>query len=57
VQPKHAFWSDEMGEFFLKYEDLQRTTNPENVLLSFLQSTYDAAVNTSQWDRAKLERK
>ena len=57
VQPKHAFWSDEMGEFFLKYEDLQKTTNPEKVLLSFLQSTYDAAVNTSQWDRAKLERK
>ncbi len=57
VHPKHAFWSDEMGEYFLKYEDLQKTTNPEKVLLSFLQSTYDAAVNTSQWDRAKLERK
>jgi hypothetical protein len=57
VQPKHAFWSEEMGEFFLKYEDVQRTTNPEKVLLSFLQSTYDAVVNTSQWDRTKLERK
>ena len=57
VQPNHAFWSDEMGEFFLKYEDLQKTANPEKVLLSFLQSTYEAAVNTSQWDRAKLERK
>jgi hypothetical protein len=57
VQPKHAFWSDEMGEFFLKYDDLQNSTNPEKVLLSFLQSTYDAAVNTSQWDQTKLERK
>ena len=57
VQPEQAFWSDEMGEFFLKYEDLQKTSDPEKVLLSFLQSTYEAAVNTSQWDRAKLERK
>ena len=56
VQPKQAFWSDELGEFFLKYEDLQKTTNPEKVLLSFLQSTYEAAVNTSEWDRAKLEK-
>ena len=46
-----------MGEFFLKYDDLQNSTNPEKVLLSFLQSTYDAAVNTSQWDQTKLERK
>lgn len=57
VQPNQAFWSDDMGEFLLKYDDVQKTTNPENVLLSFLQSTYEAAVNTSQWDRTKLERK
>ena len=56
VQPKEAFWSDEMGEFFLKYEDLLKNADPDEVLLSFLQSTYEAAVNTSQWDRAKLER-
>ena len=57
VQPQQAFWSDEMGEFFLKYEDVQKATNPERVLLSFLQSTYDAAVKTSHWDSTKLERK
>ncbi len=56
VEPKQAFWSDEMGEFFLKYEDLLKSPDPEKVLLSFLQSTYEAAVNTSQWDRTKLER-
>ena len=56
VLPPQAFWSDEMGEFFLKYEDVQKAANPEKVLWSFLQSTYDAAVNTSNWDRAKLER-
>lgn len=57
VQPQQAFWSDEMGEFFLKYEDLQKTSDPDKVVLSFLQSTYEAAAKTSQWDRNKLERK
>ncbi len=57
VQPKEAFWSDEMGEFFLKYEDVQKSADPEKVLMSFLQSTYEAAVNTSEWNRDKLERK
>ena len=56
VQPEEAFWSDEMGEYFLKYEDVQKSSNPDKMLLSFLQSTYEAAVNTSEWDRAKLER-
>ena len=57
VQPKEAFWSNEMGEYFLKYEDVQKSTDPEKVLLSFLQSTYEAAVNTADWNRDQLERK
>ena len=56
VQPQQAFWSEEMGEFFLKYEDVQKSEDPEKMLMSFLQSTYEAAVNTSNWDRTKLER-
>lgn len=55
VQPKEAFWSDQMGEFFLKYEDLIRYEDPEKTLISFLQSTYEAACNTSDWDRDNLE--
>ncbi|MEO0572395.1 MAG: DUF5996 family protein [Bacteroidota bacterium] len=57
VHPKQAFWSDDMGEFFLKYEDVQTSETPEKALISFLQSTYDAAANTSGWNRGKLERK
>jgi hypothetical protein len=45
-----------MGEFFLKYEDVRNSANPEKTLHEFLQSTYEAAVNTSEWDRNKLER-
>lgn len=57
VLPKEAFYSPEMGEFFLKYEDVRSSVNPEKTLHEFLQSTYEAAINTSDWDRAKLEKK
>lgn len=56
VSPAEAFYSPEMGEFFLKYEDVQKSAQPEKTLLGFLQSTYEAAVNTSDWDRGQLER-
>lgn len=56
VQPEQAFYSDELGEFLLKYEDVQRSENPERVLQSFLQSTYEAAANTLGWNRENLER-
>jgi hypothetical protein len=56
VQPREAFWSDQMGEFFLKYEDVVKAEDPENVLMRFLQSTYEAAANTSNWNRNALEK-
>ena len=51
VLPKEAFYSEEMGEFFLKYEDVQQSSDPEGMLYAFLQSTYEAAANTSNWNR------
>lgn len=57
VLPKEAFYSPEMGEFFLKYEDVQNSDHPEKTLHDFLLSTYEAACNTSNWDRTKLEKK
>ncbi|MCI4671838.1 MAG: DUF5996 family protein [Bacteroidia bacterium] len=56
VKPKEAFYSHEMGEFFLKYEDVQQSSDPEEMLLSFLRSTYEAAANSSNWDRTALEK-
>ena len=56
VLPKEAFYSPEMGEFFLKYEDVINSDNPEKQLLDFLQTTYEAATRTSNWNRAKLEK-
>ena len=44
-----------MGEFILLYEVVQRSDDPEGVLMQFLQSTYEAAANTANWDRKDLE--
>ncbi len=56
IQPKEAFYSSEMGEFILPYEAVRQADNPDELLLTFLQSTYDAAANLGNWDREALER-
>ena len=56
VLPEQAFYSPEMGEFFLKYEDVRNSKNPEKTLYDFLQSTYEAAATIANWDRNKLEK-
>jgi hypothetical protein len=50
VEPNEAFYSNEMGEFFLLYEVVQRSADPEGILLKFLRSTYIAAAKTGNWD-------
>ncbi|MBL4677435.1 MAG: hypothetical protein JKY70_14705 [Mucilaginibacter sp.] len=51
VLPPQAFYSGEMGEFLLTYEVVQQSANPDEVLLQFMQSTYDAAARTGNWDK------
>lgn len=55
VEPKEAFYSKEMGEFFLPYDVVRQSSDPENMLMLFLQSTYEAAAVTGNWDRKALE--
>ena len=55
VQPDAAFYSEEMGEYFLKYQDVKNSNNPNKTLLEFIQSTYEAAANTGDWNRSELE--
>lgn len=56
VLPEQAYYSQEMGEFFLDYEDVQSSDNPSETLMDFLRTTYEAAAVTGDWDRSKLER-
>ncbi|MCL1466198.1 DUF5996 family protein [Argonema galeatum] len=37
-------------------EAVRQAEDPDAMLLSFLQSTYDAAANLGNWDKAALER-
>ena len=55
VQPAGAFYSAEMGEFFLSYDVVRNADDPASVLMQFLQSTYEAAAQTGHWDQNKLE--
>jgi hypothetical protein len=55
VEPKEAFYSEEMGEFFLLYDVVRTSSDPEETLLRFLNTTYEAAANTGNWDRNALE--
>jgi hypothetical protein len=56
VQPKEAFYSEEMREFLLPYDAVRTAEFPDRVLLAFLQSTYEAAAILGKWDRPALER-
>jgi len=56
VEPSQAFFSEEMGEFFLLYDEVRKAANPETMLMKFLQTTYEAAASTGKWDRKNLER-
>jgi hypothetical protein len=55
VAPSAALFSETLGEFLLPYEAVRRAENPDEILLGFLQSTYEAAANLGGWDRTALE--
>jgi hypothetical protein len=53
--PVEAFHSPELGEFLLPYEAVAAASDPDRLLLEFLDATYAAAADTGGWDRAALE--
>jgi hypothetical protein len=57
VRPATAFYSTELKEFLLMYDDVRRATMPETTLMDFLQSTYEAGATLGGWDREALERR
>jgi hypothetical protein len=56
VRPEAAFYSTELREFFLPYDAVRTADSPDDVLLQFLESTYQAAAMLAHWDRTSLER-
>jgi len=55
VKPVEAFFSEQLGEFILPYDAVRTAGQPDQVLIEFLQSTYEAAANAAHWDRDELE--
>ena len=56
ILPAAVFYSQELGEFLLRYDDVRSASSPEQVLLEFFQSTYAAGATLAKWDREALER-
>ena len=54
VQPAAAFYEPKLREFMLPYDAVRTAEKPDEVLLDFAQSTYDAASKLGQWDRGAL---
>ncbi len=57
VAPREAFYSTDLREFILAYDVVRQSPSPDETLLDFLQTTYDAAATLGKWDRAVLERR
>lgn len=55
VRPDEARWNNELQEFVLPYGVVRQADSPDEVLLTFLQRTYEAAADRADWERAKLE--
>ena len=55
VRPAAAFFSNDLREFILPYDAVRTAAQPDQALLEFLQSTYEAAANCARWDRDALE--
>jgi hypothetical protein len=56
IQPPEAFYHTGMREFILPYNIVRTSDSPDKVLLSFLESTYEAEAISANWDRSTLER-
>jgi hypothetical protein len=50
-----AYFEKTFGEFILPYDTMRTAADPDAMLLDFLTSTYSAAANAANWDRAALE--
>jgi len=53
---KPGFYSSQLSEFLLPYEDVRTAESPREALLGFLQSSYEAGAKLANWDREALER-
>ena len=56
VAPAGAAYNADVGQFLVDYDAIRTAASPDDALLAFMQSTYEAAANRAKWDRKALER-
>jgi hypothetical protein len=57
IKPGDASYNAQLREFVLPYDAVRTAKSPDDTLLDFAQSTYDAASTLAKWDRPALEEK
>jgi hypothetical protein len=55
IQPRSAFWSEPMGEFLLRYDNVRLSASPRETIREFLTSTYDACAKLAKWGHVEPE--
>ena len=56
VRPAEAYYQRDLKEFVLPYDAVRAAGHPDDVLLEFFQSTYEAGASLGGWNRSALER-
>jgi hypothetical protein len=57
VGPSGAAYHPTFREFIYPYDEVRQAAAPDDLLLAFLQSSYEAAADLGRWDRSALERR
>lgn len=57
IRPDDAYWSTDLGEFVLPLDAVRNSKSPDQTLLDFLQSTFDAAAQLGDWDLGAYRRR
>ena len=55
IQPDAAHYDTTLSEFVFLYDDIRKLSSPEEAILSFFQSSYEANALLANWDRSSLE--
>lgn len=56
VFPKAAYYHKNLHEFILDYNDVIQSESPEQAIMTFLETTYEAASRLAHWDKDLLEK-
>jgi hypothetical protein len=55
IAPAAAFWSTELGEFILRYEDVRTSAAPRETIATFLTATFEACAKQAGWNSGAPE--